>query len=48
MKALLFSLLFIGTLAEKKQDTPHHESVLFHPVLKAYPTEHSWIITAHI
>ena len=24
------------------------ESVLFQPVLKAYPTNHSWIITAHI
>ena len=24
------------------------ESVLFQPVLKAYPTHHSWIITAHI
>ena len=24
------------------------ESVLFQPVLKAYPTCHSWIITAHI
>ena len=22
--------------------------VLFHPVLKAYPTQHSWVITAHI
>ena len=24
------------------------ESVLFQPVLKAYPTNHSWIITVHI
>ena len=24
------------------------ESILFQPVLKAYPTCHSWIITAHI
>ena len=24
------------------------ESTLFQPVLKAYPTHHSWIITAHI
>ena len=24
------------------------ESVLFHPVLKAYPTCHSWLITVHI
>ena len=24
------------------------ESVLFQPVLKAYPMHHTWIITAHI
>ena len=24
------------------------ESVLFQPVLKAYPMHHSWIITAHV
>ena len=24
------------------------ESVLFQPVLKAYPMHHSWLITAHI
>ena len=24
------------------------ESVIFHPVLQAYPTCHSWIITAHV
>ena len=24
------------------------ESVIFQPVLQAYPTRHSWIITAHI
>ena len=36
------------TLVEKKQDISHHESVLFHPVLKAYPTDHSWIITVYI
>ena len=47
-KSTLFSLLIIGTLAEKKQDIPHQESVLFHPVLKAYPTQHSWITTGHI
>ena len=26
----------------------HGESVLFQPVLKAYPIHHSWLITAHI
>ena len=24
------------------------ESVIFQPVLQAYPTQHSWIITAHV
>ena len=24
------------------------ESIIFQPVLQAYPTRHSWIITAHI
>ena len=24
------------------------ESIIFQPVLQAYPTQHSWIITAHI
>ena len=33
----------MGTLAGKKQHTPHCKSLLFHPVLKD-----SWIITAHI
>ena len=44
-KPPFFSLLCIGTLTEK--DTSHHESVLFHVVLKAYPTCHSLIITDH-
>ena len=26
----------------------NRESVLFQPVLKAYPTHHSWIITTHV
>ena len=46
IKPPFFSLLCIGTLAEK--DTLCCEPVLFHPFLKAYPTHHSWIITAHI
>ena len=32
--------------ATVKQDS--QESVLFQPVLKAYPTYHLWIITAHV
>ena len=26
----------------------NRESVLFQPVLKAYPTHHSWMITTHV
>ena len=26
----------------------NRESVLFQPILKAYPTHHSWMITAHV
>ena len=26
----------------------NQELVLFQPLLKAYPTHHSWIITAHV
>ena len=36
-------MLVSATLDQESQ-----ESVLFHPVLKAYPTHHSWIISAHI
>ena len=28
--------------------TELRESVIFQPVLQAYPTQHSWIITAHV
>ena len=35
IKPPFFSLLFIGTIVERKHDAPCHESVLFHPVLKA-------------
>ena len=34
------------TLVNTTQD--NRESVLFQPVLKAYPTFHSWMITAHV
>ena len=26
----------------------NRESVFFQPILKAYPTHHSWVITAHV
>ena len=42
---LLYSILYLVTFvsATVKQET--QESVLFQPVMKAYPTHHSWIIT---
>ena len=39
-----FRILFLHTLAQGKRI----ELVLFQPILAAYPTRHSWIISAHI
>ena len=39
-----FRFLLLHTLAQSDRI----ESVLFQPVLAAYPTQHSWIISAHI
>ena len=36
------------TLATASTTKEIGESVLFQPVLQAYPTCHSWIITAHV
>ena len=36
------------TLVNKTTIQESWESVLFKPVLKAYPMHHSWIITAHV
>ena len=36
------------TLTDATVTQESQESVLFQPVLKAYPTCHSWIITAHV
>ena len=36
------------TLINTSSTRENGESVLFQPVLKAYPTHHSWLITAHI
>ena len=36
------------TLVNTSSTTENGELVLFQPVLKAYPTCHSWLITAHI
>ena len=43
-----FILFLIGMVTGGKQDKPQWESIPFQPVLKAYPTWHSWIITMHI
>ena len=36
------------TLINTSSTRENGESVLLQPVLKAYPTHHSWLITAHI
>ena len=36
------------TLVNTSSTGEHGEYVLFQPVLKAYPTHHSWLITVHI
>ena len=36
------------TLTNTSSARENGESVLFQPILKAYPTWHSWLITAHI
>ena len=45
---LHYSTLFMITLTSTSSGRELGESVLFQPVLKAYPTCHSWIITAHV
>ena len=45
---LLCSILYLVTLINATVLQESGESVLFQPVLKAYPMCHSWIITAHI
>ena len=36
------------TLGNTSSTIENGESVLLQPVLEAYPTHHSWLITAHI
>ena len=36
------------TITNTAATREYQESVLFQPVLNAYPMQHSWIITAHI
>ena len=41
-------ILYMITLNNTSSARENGESVLFQPVLKAYPTCHPWLITAHI
>ena len=43
----LYSIFLLGMLISATLEQESWESVLFHPVLRAYPTCHSWIITVH-
>ena len=43
----LYSIFLLGIPISVTLQWEIQESLLFHQVLKAYPTCHSWIITAH-
>ena len=43
-----YSLVLTFSPTSTSSQTAPGESVIFQPVLQAYPTRHSWIITAHI
>ena len=45
---LTYSILYMIILINTSSTREFGESVLFQPVLKAYPTCHLWFITAHI
>ena len=45
---LHYSTLFMLTPITNPSRRELGESVIFQPVLQAYPTCHSWIITAHV
>ena len=45
---LHYSIILTLTPTMNSSQTELGESVIFQPVLQAYPTRHSWIITAHI
>ena len=45
---LHYSMLFILTPTTNSSRRELGESVIFQPVLQAYPTHQSWIITAHV
>ena len=44
----MYSLLYMISLINTSSTREFGESVLFQPVLRAYPMCHSWLITAHI
>ena len=45
---LHYSMIFMLTPTTNSSQRELGESVIFQPVLQAYPTQHSWIITAHV
>ena len=45
---LYYSMIIMLTPTTNSSRTELGESVIFQPVLQAYPTWHSWIITAHV
>ena len=45
---LHYSTIFMLTPTTNSSRRELGESVIFQPILQAYPTQHSWIITAHV
>ena len=45
---LHYSLVLTFTPTSTSSQTEPGESMIFQPVLQAYPTRHSWIVTTHI
>ena len=45
---LHYSMMCMITLTTTSTTKETGESVLFQPILKTYPTPHTWIITAHV
>ena len=45
---LHYSTIFMLTPTTNSSQRELGESVIFQPVLQAYPTQHTWIITAHV
>ena len=45
---LHYSTIFMLSPTTNSSRRELGESVIFQPVLQAYPTGHSWIITAHV